>query len=161
MVKTGPKRKACRKKPRRVYAPLTDANILVLILSGEIVVDVENGLAWREDKGLLRRTKLKARSCHRNYLHVYIYWKGKRKSIALHKLVWMAANRQLVPDGYHIDHGAEGKAVNGIHNLFPKLRQEHEWYHEWKRAYQGKFATYDEFREWKKQQPVEPEQEFD
>lgn len=138
---------------KRTYGELSEQEILKLVLDGRLVVDVERAVvttAKRPDR------PLRTAPCHRGYRHLRIYVGHRRRSIALHKLVWMAANRQLVPEGHIIHHGDKGKHANGTDNLLLKDHCEHGWYHAWRASaeHRKRFPTFDDFREWKKKQPV-------
>ncbi|MBS0207535.1 MAG: HNH endonuclease [Planctomycetes bacterium] len=139
------KRKVRRQRARR----LGDDELLCLLDEGALRVDGQAGTAF---KGARR---LAVSTCHRGYLFVEVYHERGRRKIALHKLVWMGCNRQTVPSGYQIHHGDRGKRCNAISNLTLREAIEHGWYHEWKRFCQSRFPTYEEFREWKKAQPVD------
>jgi len=142
-----------RRKPKRRYGPLTETDVLNMLLDGELVVNTATAEAFRAAQP---DRLLTTRPCHRGYLHVRIYKDGRRRSVALHRLVWMAANRQCVPANHQIHHGKLGKLVNGIHNLLLQHADEHGWYHAYVSSaeHRKNFRTFDDFREWKRQQPV-------
>ncbi|MGV3483428.1 MAG: HNH endonuclease [Planctomycetaceae bacterium] len=91
---------------KRVRSGLTDADVLAMIEAGRLVVDVNRAtvvgpagtplvIVTREHKdGPARGT----------YRFVKICAQGRQKKVALHRLVWMAAHRSLVPDGFDVDH---------------------------------------------------------
>ena len=141
------------KQRKRTYGELTEQDILGLVLDGHLLVDVDRAVVTTAKRP---GHAMKTRPCHRGYRHLRIQHAGRRRSIALHKLVWMAANRQLVPEGHIIHHGDKGKYAKGIDNLLLKDHCEHGWYHAWRASaeHRKRFPTFDAFREWKKQQPV-------
>lgn len=58
------------------------------------------------------------RSMCSTYRFVRVSSRGGQKKIALHRLVWMAANLRLVPEGHDIHHrDPKAEPVDGINNL--------------------------------------------
>jgi len=116
----------------RHRGPLSDAEILELVRDERIVVDFETGEVWKERK--INKTwmgeliLLSARTNRGDrwesdrprgdpYLFVTICDSQNRKEIALAKLVWMAFNDQVVPEGFDVDHFDRDKENNSIGNL--------------------------------------------
>lgn len=99
---------------------MTDLDILAKICNGKLAVMIKEArvfsfshVGWAELKVITRESNGSV------YQFVEVSRAGKKKKIALHRLVWMYANRSLVPAGYDVDH-IEGKLVdnyNGISNL--------------------------------------------
>lgn len=97
---------APKKKPKRKYKTLTDEEILDLL---------RDGVIWVVGTQVFSRGRQKVEDIfHRGYRHVRIYHDNKRKSIAKHRLIWMAANGQVIPPGCEIHH-SKGKS-----NEFPQ-----------------------------------------
>jgi len=98
---------------------MTDQDILDRLNEGTLFVDRDGqsvisrgreekalGIWERERKGTTYRF---VSICHRN----------KKKKIAIHRLVWLSVHRELVPDGFDVDH-IKGRGVenpDGIGNL--------------------------------------------
>jgi len=111
----------------RSYLKLTDQEILVLLIADRIRVLADGTVKkekrhfsqWTGDFIELRSRFDRNRTPERGrpYLFVTIYFKGARKEIALHRLVWMAHNLRTVPPGYDVDHCDRDKTNNGINNL--------------------------------------------
>ena len=58
------------------------------------------------------------RSFDRNgYPSVRIRWNGHRKGAMVHRLVYMAVRRKLIPDGYDVDHRDKNRANSSYRNL--------------------------------------------
>lgn len=99
---------------------MTDEDVLDRIASGTLTVLVDQARVFSFSRG--KWHELRTVSRHSNgseYSFVEICHQGKKKKVALHRLVWMFANRQIVPDGYDVDH-IEGKLIdqpNAIDNL--------------------------------------------
>lgn len=103
---------------------LTDAGILEKINAGELVVDIEHAIAYSNGKELAVTTRSRGDNGNRGcYRFVKICWQGKQKKIALHRLVWMFASKQLIPDWADVDHINGSAAGDGIGNLM-LLRKE-------------------------------------
>lgn len=95
---------------------MTDQDILDAINEGLYSINVDTALvvSWTTGK---RLRVIERESNGSTYRFVEIYRKGLRKKIALHRLVWMVANGQVVPEGFDIDH-IRGKAFgDSIDNL--------------------------------------------
>ena len=103
-------------KQSRTRSGMTDSRILRLIESGQLHV-CQLGRHVRTC-----RKRLAVRIRHRNgssYRFVEICADGKKKKIAVHRLVWMSIFRRVVPAGFDVDHiqGKRIKNPDGIHNL--------------------------------------------
>lgn len=100
------------------FSGATDQDILDRIEDGTLFIDVNNAWVFSLSRGNWRELRIITRESNgSSYRFVEVYGKpGKKKKIALHRLVWMAANRQVVPDGYDVDH-INGKVSDGIDNL--------------------------------------------
>ena len=104
-------------KPRS-RSGLTDAEILARIQDGSLQVDTHRGVVRnRQGKALAVFEREHPEGPQRGtYRFVSVCSNGKKKKIALHRLVWMAANGRTVPDGYDIDHIAS-QTDDTIQNL--------------------------------------------
>ena len=65
--------------------------------------------------------RIRHQLCHRGYRHVRLHYKGRRASVALHKLVWMVFHNSTVPPAHEVHHIKSkkllGKCHDGIGNL--------------------------------------------
>ena len=102
----------------RSRSGLTDEDILGRILDGTltILVNEPRVFSFTARYGWNELRQIERTSNGSTYRFVEIYHKGKRKKVALHRLVWMFAHRELVPEGYDVDH-IEGKYSDAIDNL--------------------------------------------
>jgi hypothetical protein len=103
---------------------MTDEHILMRLVDGTLQV-CERGLSvqsWSKRHGWVSLVIIEHRGDNgrgSKYRFVSVTFGGKKKKIAVHRLVWMAHNRQTVPTGFDVDH-IHGKSVeypDGIHNL--------------------------------------------
>jgi hypothetical protein len=111
----------------RKYLPADDSIFLDRIAEGTLRVDLETQKVYTR----LHRTKfgewheLGPFPGRWGYLHVRVYHRGRRKSLALNRLIWIVANGQLIPEGFDIDHYPDrNKRNNHPSNL--RLRDLHE-----------------------------------
>jgi len=78
-----------------------DKLILARILDGSLVVNIKTGTVFSRGKELVphydKRGRKFARVCS----------EGKRKAISISRIVWMAANQRLIPDGHEVHHKKE------------------------------------------------------
>ncbi|MEM1224580.1 MAG: HNH endonuclease [Planctomycetota bacterium] len=96
---------------------MTDQDILDRINAGTLTVLVNVPSVWSPStRGWVRMSIITHQSHGSTYRFVSICHKGKKKKIALHRLVWMFANRSLVPEGYDVDH-READKRDTIDNL--------------------------------------------
>lgn len=96
---------------------MTDHDILERILDGSLVVDLESGETTSNGRTLTVIHRTHKDGPQRGTYRFFEIWKaGKRKKIARHRLVWLAATRQLIPDGFDVDH-RDDQDVDGISNL--------------------------------------------
>lgn len=109
----------------RKYKKLSDDDILSLILTGSIVVDVETGAVSKPDRRRGGTQFLPTEECDNKYLHVRIYHNGGRRSIVVHKLVWMTKNSNTVPAGHELDHDDTNRQNNHWSNLILKDAVQH------------------------------------
>lgn len=114
-------------KHKRKYKPATDQLFLDRIADGTLVVDVQAAKVYTVADGQQTEMRQYATGRHKNYLAVRCYRNGHRKQIALHRLVWMAANGRLVPEGYDVDHRDHDTLNNAIDNLQlrPSVNNQH------------------------------------
>ena len=96
----------------RKYRKMTDAQVLQLLEEGHLKVNPVTGVV-RKQKRLAghrygRWTNqwiiLKQDLDRNGYPSVRIRWDGHRKGAMVHRLVWMAVKRRLIPEGYDVDH---------------------------------------------------------
>lgn len=64
------------------------------------------------------------------HLYVRLYFMGRRKSMAVHRLVWMAATGVTIPYGFEIHHRDEDTQNNQFSNLLCLHRLDHQKFHE-------------------------------
>lgn len=95
---------------------MTDQDILERLLDGSLWVQGETVFTASSSSPLAVEKKTSNGS---TYDFVTVCSGGRKKKIALHRLVWMAHHRQLVPEGFDVDHvlGKEIPSPNAIENL--------------------------------------------
>lgn len=104
-------------KPRS-RSGLTDSEILGRINNGSLAVDCQTATVYGAGGIPLRVIEREHPDGAQRgtYRFVSVCCRGKKKKVALHRLVWMAANRSTVPDGYDIDH-VRSQTDDTIENL--------------------------------------------
>ncbi len=106
------------------YAKADDSIFLTRIEADTLRVDLATGYVYvrRSTRGKWRRLRpFRGGKQHAPYWFVRVYKDNARKAIALHRLVWMAANGRCVPEGFDVDHRDCDPDNNGIDNL--RLRE--------------------------------------
>jgi hypothetical protein len=85
---------------------LTDQDILDRLNAGTLVVSSSGGwVASVSDKGSVCFLSIRVREKRGSrYRFVSVCSKGKKKAIAVHRLVWIAGHRSLVPEGFDVHH---------------------------------------------------------
>ncbi len=103
---------------KRVRSGLTDADVLSAIETGYLRVDINHAVVFTVNNTMLKVTsRTHPKGPQRGtYRFVTICIGGKQKKVALHRLVWMAAHRSLVPDDCDIDH-VHNQTDDSIGNL--------------------------------------------
>lgn len=84
------------------YRPIDDSEILSLIESGEIAVDLDTAQIFKGSRELVPRL-VGCESSGYRYL-VEIYWDGGRRGIVRARLVYMAGSRKVIDPGVEIHH---------------------------------------------------------
>lgn len=96
---------------------MTDQDILDKINDGRLAVLPDEARVFSFGRNQWAELKVRHRESNGStYSFVEVCANGKKKKVALHRLVWMFANRRLVPDGFDVDH-IEGKVSDSIDNL--------------------------------------------
>lgn len=99
---------------------LTDADVLARIESGTLLVDTARAIVTSLNRLVASTLKVLERESNGStYRFVEISAVGKKKKVALHRLVWMAAHGRIPPAGYdvHHVHGKQVENPDGIWNL--------------------------------------------
>lgn len=126
----------------RKFPLLTYAKVLELLQDGVIVVCPFSCTITMRGRALATQLDRQQR-----YLFVRLYWRGSRRGIAVHRLVWMAKHNKVVPDGYDVHHKDRDSFNNAITNL--QLREMHGHRSEASRGYPADWDTVrDEESEW-------------
>ena len=116
----------------RKYRKLIDEQILQLLRDGHLRVNPITGIVRKQKRlaggnhgyWLNQWIILKQDPDRNGYPSVRIRWSGHRKGIMVHRLVYMAVRRKLIPDGYDVDHRDKNRANCSIRNL--RLRTVHD-----------------------------------
>lgn len=102
------------------FKGMTDQDILDRIVDGTLTVFTRTAEVWGFNGSSWSKLRVIDReSCGSSYRFVEVCSKGKKKKIALHRLVWIAFHRQLVPESYDVDHieGKDREFPDAIDNL--------------------------------------------
>lgn len=99
-----------REKPK-----ISNREVLDAIRCGRIYVDTKTATVW----SVVGRRKVPIRQFYSDtgYLRCRIRIEGERRNIAVHSLVWMAANDRTVPPWNDIHHVDGNKLNNHYSNL--------------------------------------------
>jgi hypothetical protein len=91
---------------------MSDHDVLDRINSGTLLVDTDLAIvtSCTARHGTKTLRVIERESNRSTYRFVEITAGGKKKKVALHRLVWMAAHRQIPPAGYDVHH-VNGKQV--------------------------------------------------
>lgn len=104
---------------------IAEADILDAVQAGRFVVDVEAGevitAAGRQLVVFSNRT-----DCRR---FVRLHFDGRRRGIAVARLVWMARTGQLIPDGWEVHHRDENPGNDAWGNLICLHPDDHRKLH--------------------------------
>lgn len=88
---------------------MTDEDILARILDGTLTVLVNEARVFSFSRDTWNELRQAVRTSNGStYRFVDICSNGKKKRVAVHRLVWMFAHRSIVPEGHDVDH-IEGK----------------------------------------------------
>lgn len=112
-------------KPKRVYKRMTDRRILAMLRNGMLRVDLETGDIWSVVPGREPHLITPVPDSKNKYLFVNVYYKGARKKIAVHRVVWMKGHDRLVPAGCDIHHDDDNRNHNWLNNLVAEDLHEH------------------------------------
>lgn len=99
------------KTPRK-YKPLDYATVLQLIKQGEMLVNLCTTVVTFRGRVLVPFTDRR-----RRYLFVRIYYRGARRAVSVHRLVWMKHHGRVVPPGFDIHHRDANPRNNRYTNL--------------------------------------------
>jgi len=84
---------------------MSDEQILQRINDGNLIVDCATATVVGVSHCGERQLRVIERESNGStYRFVEVCAGGKKKKIALHRLVWIAANRMIPPAGYDVDH---------------------------------------------------------
>ena len=93
-----------------------DRLILKMLDQGEYVVDIKHGEIYSARKGVGNLRKLKGQ-IRRGYRRIDIRTPELRVSAAVHRIVWIAKTREMIPEDLVIDHQNGDRLDNRIENL--------------------------------------------
>lgn len=111
--------------PDRCYKLMTKRDLLALVKKGPYHIDTESGLVFNA-KG----HQLATYPNDDGHLFVRVYWNGKRKAIAVHRLVWMAATGCTIPEKFEVHHRDADPENNAFYNLMCVHEMDHRKFHE-------------------------------
>lgn len=111
------------------FSVMTSQEVLGLLRSGTYRVDVETGGVF----GRKGEPVTPYASGSKGYLFVRLYavirGQRKTKTIAVQRLVWMAATGEPIPAGFEVHHEDEEVQSNGFENLLCLHRLDHRKKH--------------------------------
>lgn len=107
-------------KPPRKYGRIDDRGLLRIIKSEGLACDKSDGTIYRVREDVRKEIPQLPDPRDRGYFFVYVYHKGCRRKIAVHRLVWMIVERRLIPNGCDVHHRDTDKSNNAFENLEPQ-----------------------------------------
>lgn len=107
---------------------ITDEEIIDLIIDGTIVVDLRAATVTcrgRQLKATLMGTEGKNGTRYR----FEIRHNGRKRTIVRHKIVYIAATLQVIPEGYELHHIDFNRYNDAFHNLILLTIEDHRKIH--------------------------------
>lgn len=111
---------------RRYPDLLTQREILWLFRHEVYTADLDAGIIFGQDGQQLVAQILN----EEGHQWIQLYYKGKRRSIAIHRLIWMVGANAIIPKGFEVHHYNEDVKENGYWNLFCLYYKDHDKLHE-------------------------------
>ena len=105
---------------------MSDVDVLELLKSGAYHVDVEAGVVFAKDGTPLAIDNSGSGDDRDS---VVLFDSGRRRKIAVGKVVWMAATGCVVPEGFQVHHDDEDKHNHAFANLMCIHRLDHAKFH--------------------------------
>jgi hypothetical protein len=110
--------------PDNNYQLMTKRDLLNTVLTSSYKFDIETGKIFGQTgKRIIPYPN------DEGHLFVRIYWKGKRKACAVHRLIWMAATRSSIPEGFEVHHRDNDTSHNPFYNLMCVHKMDHDKFH--------------------------------
>lgn len=100
-------------------------DLLEFVKKGPYLIDIDEGIIYNS-----RGHELSTYANDDGHLFVRIYWNGKRKAIAVHRLVWMAATKSTIPEKFQVHHRDGDTENNSFTNLMCVHEMDHRKFHE-------------------------------
>jgi hypothetical protein len=114
-ITTGKYAKDLKPVRKRMHGRLTDADILQLINDKMIYVCEGTATVYSRTSGDWVVLKTRKPREQYNYEAVRITHQTKRKTIFIHRLMWIWCHRELIPPGYDVDH------IDGTDMAYPHV----------------------------------------
>jgi len=110
---------------------MTQREVLKLLKSGAYTVDLEAGTVNGRNGKPLKTYRNNDDGDEGKYFFVALYdaGTGKRKDIAVHRLVWMVGNNRTIPRDFEIHHHNGDTEDNAFNNLFALSPIDHSKLH--------------------------------
>jgi len=109
----------------RHYGGLLDqAAILELFRAGRYSADLEAGRVYGANGAELASYPGKS-----GHLFIRLYGAGRRKAIAIHRVIWIVASGLAIPRGFEIHHRNKDVTDNAWANLFCLAKPDHAKLH--------------------------------
>lgn len=110
--------------PDNSYKLMNKRELLQLVKKGPYTFDIDEGVICNK-----HGKQLKAYTNEEGHMFVRVYWKGKRKACAVHRLIWMAATGCTIPKKFEIHHRDTDVAHNSFENLMCVHELDHRKFH--------------------------------
>lgn len=113
------------RRGRYKNSSLSDEELIEVIYSDKYIVNPDNGSITYRNGSPLRID----RDSDGDRLFVTIYYKGKRKKVGIHRIIWLYVTKEPTPPKYEIHHRNEDKEDNRWSNLFCLHPLDHDKLH--------------------------------
>lgn len=107
---------------------IPDAEILEMLETGLIKVDLNTGVVAKGDK-VLQPTIVGTDGKNGTRKRIEICNKGRKRSILLAKLIYMAGNKMIVPTGFEVHHIDKDRYGDRFSNLIMLTHSDHRKMH--------------------------------
>lgn len=107
---------------------IPDADLLEMLETGLLQVDLNTGVVTKEGR-ILKPTIVGTDGKNGTRKRIEICNRGRKRSIVLAKLIYMAGNKMIVPTGFEVHHIDEDRYGDRFSNLIMLTHSDHRKMH--------------------------------